>query len=220
MRIVLGLGNPGRRHRRDRHNVGAMVVDRIAERYRVALDRVAHNAKVGEIDIAGERVLLMKPQTYMNLSGEAAASAARYYHVGVEQFVAIYDDMDLPVGRIRVRRDGGAAGHRGVTSLIEHLGDRQFSRVRLGVGRPPAGQEPAEFVLSSFSEAEWTAVDASIGLAAEAVEVLISDGPERAMNRYNVSTIPEALRSKSNGTEGAAGSGQGAGGASTGGRVT
>ena len=97
------------------------------------------------------------------------------------------------------------------------LGDRQFSRVRLGVGRPPAGQEPAEFVLSSFSEAEWAAVDASIDLAAEAVEVLISAGPERAMNRYNVSGKPEALQARPNGTEGAAGSGQGAGGASTGG---
>jgi PTH1 family peptidyl-tRNA hydrolase len=176
-----------------------MVVDRIAERFRVPIDRVAHNAQVGEIDIAGERVLLMKPQTYMNLSGETAASAARYYHVGVEQFVAVYDDMDLPVGRIRVRRDGGAAGHRGVTSLIEHLGDQQFSRVRLGVGRPPAGQEPAEFVLSSFSEAEWAAVDASIGLAAEAVEVLISEGPERAMNRYNVSGKLEAAPNRPEG---------------------
>jgi PTH1 family peptidyl-tRNA hydrolase len=197
-----------------------MVVDRIAERFRVALDRVAHNAQVGEIDIAGERVLLMKPQTYMNLSGEAAASAARYYRVGVEQFVAVYDDMDLPVGRIRVRRDGGAAGHRGVTSLIEHLSDRQFSRVRLGVGRPAAGQEPVEFVLSSFSEAEWPVVEASIALAAEAVEVLISEGPERAMNRYNVSGKAEGLQPEPNATEGAPGSGRGAGGASTGGRVT
>ncbi len=204
MKIVLGLGNPGRRHRRDRHNVGAMVVDRMAERFEVGLDRVAHNARVGEIDLAGERVLLMQPQTYMNLSGEVAASVARYYHLDVEAFVAVYDDMDLPVGRVRVRRDGGAAGHRGVMSLIEHLGDRQFPRVRLGVGRPPEGQEPADFVLSAFSGAEWGTMDAAIGLAADAVEVLICEGPDRAMSRYNAAAQVELVRPEE-GTEDARG---------------
>jgi PTH1 family peptidyl-tRNA hydrolase len=203
MKIVLGLGNPGPRYRRDRHNVGAMVVDRIAERFRVDLDRVAHHAHVGEIDMAGERVLLMKPQTYMNLSGEVAASVARYYHLDAGAFVAVYDDMDLPLGRIRVRRDGGAAGHRGVLSLIEHLGDRGFPRVRLGVGRPAAGQEPAEFVLSAFSEAEWGPIDAAIGVAADAVEVLVCQGPDRAMNRFNVSGGAEGVETKTKGSEGA-----------------
>jgi len=201
MKVVLGLGNPGRGHRRDRHNVGAMVVDRIAERFRASLDRVAHNARVGEIDMAGERVLLMKPQTYMNLSGEVATSVARYYHLDTEAFVAVYDDMDLPVGRIRVRRDGGAAGHRGVMSLMAHLGDRRFSRIRLGIGRPPAGLEAADFVLSSFSEAEWEAVDSSINQAAEALEVLICQGPERAMNRYNVSGDARSLPTEASGGE-------------------
>jgi PTH1 family peptidyl-tRNA hydrolase len=187
MKVVLGLGNPGRRHRRDRHNVGAMVVDRIADRFGASLDRVAHGAKVAEVRMSGERVLLMKPETYMNLSGEAAASVARYYHLDIDAFVAVHDDLDLPVGRIRVRQDGGAGGHRGVTSLIMHLGDRGFSRVRLGIGRPPAGVEAAEFVLSPFSETEWALMEACITHAADAVEVLVREGPARAMNRYNVS---------------------------------
>jgi len=186
MRVVLGLGNPGPRHRRDRHNVGAMVVDRIAARFGARLDRLAHDAKVAEIRMAGERVLLMEPQTYMNRSGVTAASVARYYHLDVAAFVIVYDDMDLPVGRIRVRRDGGAGGHRGVSSLITHLGDRGFSRVRVGIGRPPAEVAVEQFVLSSFSEADQDVVGASIAQAAEAVEVLICEGVERAMNRFNV----------------------------------
>jgi len=186
MKVVIGLGNPGRKHARDRHNAGFMVLDSIARRWGVPIDRAAHEAYMGEAMLGGERILLVKPQPYMNASGRAAASVARYYHVSPDMFVAVYDDMDLPLGCVRVRRSGGAAGHRGVTSIMAHLGDRGFPRVRLGIGHPPAGRDPADFVLSPFARAEEEIVRAAVERAAEAVEVLIVEGVERAMNRFNV----------------------------------
>lgn len=185
MKVVVGLGNPGAKHARDRHNVGAMVVDRLAAGCGSAIRRAMHRSYLGEVRLAGERVLLVKPQTYMNLSGNAVASIARYYRLDADAFVAVYDDMDLPVGRVRVRRAGGAAGHRGVASLMERLGDRGFARVRVGIGRPPAGADPADYVLSPFAPEEQALVEAAIARAADATESLIVDGPERAMNRFN-----------------------------------
>lgn len=185
MWAVIGLGNPGRRHVRDRHNAGFMVLDRIAERWGASVERVLHHAHVGEAMLAGERVLLVKPQEYMNASGLAAGSVARYYRLPPGMLVVVHDDMDLPLGHVRVRRNGGAAGHKGVTSLIDHLGDRDFPRIRLGIGRPPAGGDPAEFVLAPFGGDEQELARAGVERAAEAVEVLIVEGAERAMNRFN-----------------------------------
>ena len=185
MRVLVGLGNPGHRHRRDRHNVGAMVVDLVADRFGVRADRMAHGAEVAEFVMRGVRVLLLKPQTYMNLSGEAVASVARYYRLSVDAFVAVYDELDLPLGQIRVRRGGGAGGHRGVKSMITHLGDAGFGRLRVGIGRPPAGWDAADFVLSPFVPGERTVVSAAMAQAADAFEVLIAEGIERAMNRFN-----------------------------------
>jgi PTH1 family peptidyl-tRNA hydrolase len=162
-----------------------MVVDTLAARWGVPMDREAHHAYIGSAAVGGERVLLVKPQTYMNLAGQAAASVARYYRLAPADFVAIYDEMDLPLGRVRVRRAGGAAGHRGLTSLISQLGDRGFPRVRLGIGRPPPGWDPADYVLARFARNEQDVLAAAVARAAEAVEMLIVEGPECAMNRFN-----------------------------------
>jgi len=185
MRAVIGLGNPGRKHERDRHNAGFMVLDQIAARWGTPIERARHSAHIGEAMLAGERVLLVKPQRYMNACGVAAESVARYYRMVPAMFVAVHDDMDLPLGRVRVRPSGGTAGHRGVSSLIEHLGDPGFARVRLGIGRPPEGWDPVDFVLAPFDVTEQELVRVAVERAAEAVEVLIVEGAERAMNRFN-----------------------------------
>jgi PTH1 family peptidyl-tRNA hydrolase len=162
-----------------------MVLDQIAGRCGATILREAHHARVGECTVSGEQVLLVKPQAFMNRSGWAVASVADHYGFGPEAFVAVYDDMDLPLGRVRVRGNGGPAGHRGVASIIDHLGSREFRRVRVGIGRPPSGTDPAEFVLTPFEAAERPIAVAALERAAEAVQVLITESTERAMNRFN-----------------------------------
>ncbi len=171
MWVVVGLGNPGRRYAATRHNVGFRVVDRLAARWDAAVEREAHRALVGEARRAGERVLLVKPQTYMNESGEALASLARFYRVDPARVIAVHDDVDLEPGRVRIRRGGRAGGNRGVESLMAALGDPGFLRVKIGVGRPPAGPVPPSWVLS-------------------VPPALVTDGPERAMNRINQKEAP------------------------------
>lgn len=185
MTIVVGLGNPGPRHVRDRHNVGFMVLDEIAGRCGTVISHRAHHACVGQCTLSGIEVLLVKPQEFMNRSGRAVASVAEHYGLAPGELVTVYDDLDLPLGRVRVRRGGGAAGHRGVESIIDHLGTRDFPRVRLGIGRPPVETDPAEFVLMPFDATEWPAARAAVDRAADAVRVLVVEGPERAMNAFN-----------------------------------
>jgi PTH1 family peptidyl-tRNA hydrolase len=190
MKAVIGLGNAGGRHAQDRHNVGIMAIDRMAVRFGVGLDRTEHLSRVGETRVGGERVLLVRPATYMNRVGETAAALAASRGLTAEAFIAVYDDIDLPVGRLRIRRGGGAGGHRGVLSLIAHLGGAGFSRVRLGIGRP-AGERDAvvDHVLSPFDAAEAALIDAALTRAVDAVEVLIVDGVERAMNLFNAAPV-------------------------------
>ncbi|HTD27587.1 MAG TPA: aminoacyl-tRNA hydrolase [Candidatus Elarobacter sp.] len=190
MWVVVGLGNPGRRYRATRHNVGFRVVDRLAARWDVAVEREAHRALVGEARRAGERVLLVKPQTWMNESGEALASLARFYRVDPARVIAVHDDVDLEPGRVRIRRGGRAGGNRGVESLMAALGDPGFLRVKIGVGRPPAGPVPPSWVLSVPPAEELAALAAAEERAADAVELLVTDGPERAMNRINQKEVP------------------------------
>ena len=190
MWVVVGLGNPGRRYRATRHNVGFRVVDRLAARWDVAVEREAHRALVGEARRAGERVLLVKPQTWMNESGEALASLARFYRVDPARVIAVHDDVDLEPGRVRIRRGGRAGGNRGVESLMAALGDPGFLRVKIGVGRPPAGPVPPSWVLSVPPAEELAALAAAEERAVDAVELLVTDGPERAMNRINQKEVP------------------------------
>jgi len=188
--VVVGLGNPGRRYRATRHNVGFRVVDRLASRWGVRVEREAHHALVGEARRGGERVLLVKPQTLMNLSGDAAVSVQRFYRVAPAELVVIHDDVDLDVGRVRLRRGGRAGGNRGIESLITALGDPGFVRVKVGVGRPPTGPVPAGWVLGIPPAEEVVRLDDAEERAGDAVELLLAEGPERAMNRINQREAP------------------------------
>jgi peptidyl-tRNA hydrolase, PTH1 family len=183
--LVVGLGNPGRRYRGTRHNVGFRVVDELASRWGVEVEREAHRALVGEARRAGERVLLVKPQTYMNESGASAASVQRFYRIALEHVIAVHDDVDLDVGRVRIRRGGRPGGNHGVESMIATLGDAGFVRVKVGVGRPFAGQVPSSWVLGVPSGDEAGRLAAAEARAADAVEALLAEGLERAMNRIN-----------------------------------
>ena len=185
MKVVLGLGNPGKRYERTRHNLGFLVVDRIAAAKQVAVKEKKYNSLVGDWRRAEERALLVKPQTFMNHSGDAARQLARYLPIGVRDFLVVHDDLDLPFGRIRIRQRGGAGGHHGILSILESLGEEGFSRVRVGIGRPPPGVAPTAYVLEPFSPEERAGLDRVVSRAAEAVVCLLEEGPQKAMEKFN-----------------------------------
>jgi len=183
--VVVGLGNPGRRYARSRHNAGFRVVDRLAARWGVGVEREAHRAFLGEARRDGERVLLVKPQTYYNASGEAVGSLARFYRFDAPHVLAVHDDADLALGRIRIKAGGGGAGgNHGVESLITVLG-ADFLRVKVGLGRPPAGRDTADYVLGPPAREEAAPLAAAEERAADAVELVLAVGPAQAMNRIN-----------------------------------
>ena len=185
MWVVVGLGNPGRRYARSRHNAGFRVVDRLAARWGVEVGREAHRAFLGEARRDGERVLLVKPQTYYNASGEAVGSVARFYRFDAGHVIAVHDDADLALGRVRIKAGGGGAGgNHGVESLIAILGP-DLPRVKLGIGRPPPGWDTADHVLAPPSPEETEPLAEGEERAADAVELVLAIGPERAMNRIN-----------------------------------
>ena len=184
MRLVVGLGNPGARYRITRHNLGFMVVDTLAERWRLSVGGKRHEAEIGTGEIATERVVLAKPQTYMNASGDAVAKVRRLYRLQPHEILAIYDDLDLPVGRVRLKGEGGAGGHNGVASLISVLG-KGFPRLRIGIGRPPGGADPVEYVLEPFPQGEEPIIREAVARAADGVESWLEHGLERTMNTLN-----------------------------------
>jgi PTH1 family peptidyl-tRNA hydrolase len=182
MRIVVGLGNPGTRYERTRHNVGFMVVENLATRWNVGIGAPRCGLRQGAARFCGRPVLLVEPYLYMNLSGEALSGLDLPW--SAEDLVVVHDDLDIAAGELRVRRGGGAAGHRGLSSLIDACG-AAFERVRVGVGRPRPGVDPAEHVLAEMEGDEMARLRSSAVRAADAVECLLSDGIERAMNRFN-----------------------------------
>ena len=184
MKIIVGLGNPGREYSETKHNVGFMVIDELAKRWNVASWRKRNNAEVAECRVAEENVLLVKPQTYMNLSGTAVGELARWYKVAEEDIVVIFDDMDIPAGKLRLRMKGGSGGHRGIESLLQHLNKDSFLRLRMGIGRPPQGWQVVDYVLSRFSEEEKPLLEAAVKRSAEAVECIIEKGMNKAMNMF------------------------------------
>ncbi len=183
--VIAGLGNPGRGYQCHRHNAGFMVVDRLAESGGLSFSESPFAGWVAEGRLAGRRVLLLKPATFMNKSGECVAAAMRYYRLTPEDLLVIHDDLDLELGRIQVRRAGGSGGHRGVQSVMDSLGEGGFYRLRLGVGRPPAERDAADWVLESFSAGEAAIARSMIERGAQAVESLLSEGLTAAMNRFN-----------------------------------
>ena len=182
--LVAGLGNPGRTHAQNRHNVGFMVVERLAEEREIALDRVRQGSIFGSGRVGDIMLLLVKPQTYMNRSGGSIASLQRYFKIRPANLMVIYDEIDLPLGTIRLREKGGSGGHNGMKSIIEHLGT-DFPRMRLGVGRPPGAMDPAKYVLKDFGESELPLVAEMINGAVSAVETFLLEGIDLAMTRHN-----------------------------------
>lgn len=185
MLFIVGLGNPGTRFNATRHNIGFEVIERLAYDYHIQIDRSKHKAFVGQGVIKGEKVLLIKPQTYMNLSGESVTMALDFYKETPDKLIVIYDDTDLAVGRLRIRERGSAGGHNGIKNIIAHLKTQEFDRVRVGVGAKPPGYDMADYVLSRFTDDEMPVIQKSIKMAADAVVKMIDSGTKAAMNDYN-----------------------------------
>lgn len=185
--LIIGLGNPGRQYKENRHNVGFMLLDRLGGRLGVTFSRLESKALVAKGEHQGRRLILAKPQAYMNLSGQPAASLCRFYKVPLTNLLVAYDEVDLPLGTLRLRPGGGSAGHRGMGSIIERLGTQEFPRLRIGVDRPPGRMEAADYVLQDFSTAERELLEPTLDRAVEAVFTFVCEGLESAMNKYNPS---------------------------------
>ena len=184
--LVVGLGNPGDKYENTRHNVGFMTADVLAERKGVPVQRLKFKALTTTLTLGGAQVLLMKPVTYMNLSGEAVGEAARFYKIPPERVLVISDDVSLPAGKLRIRRSGSAGGHNGLKNIIAHLGTDAFPRIKVGVGgKPHPDYDMADWVLGKPQGEDKKAVEAAVVRAADAVECLLAKGPEEAMNRFN-----------------------------------
>jgi len=184
MKIVVGLGNPGPDYKFTRHNIGFMVLEELARRFKVEKEISRFNALIGETRIGEEKVLLVKPLTFMNSSGNAVQPLVSWYKLPLQDLLIIYDDLDLPLGQLRIRAQGGHGGHRGMTSILERLNTHEIARMRIGIGRPEDG-DVTNWVLGKFSSAERPLIDAALGKTAEAVECWVISGINRCMNAYN-----------------------------------
>lgn len=185
MYIIIGLGNPTSKYDGTRHNIGFDVITRMSEDYNIPLDINKHKAICGTGYIEGEKVILAKPQTYMNLSGESVRALADFYKVESDNIIVIYDDISLDVGKLRIRTKGSAGGHNGIKSIIAHLGTESFPRIKVGVGDKPAGWDLADYVLSRFTKEENEIIIDSLKKSSMAAKTIIKDGMETAMNLYN-----------------------------------
>jgi PTH1 family peptidyl-tRNA hydrolase len=183
--LIVGLGNIGRQYDHTRHNVGFDVVDGLARRANVRFRKGRFKAEEADIIIDGRRILLLKPTTLMNLSGEAVVAAARYYKVPPARILVVCDDVNLPLGRLRIRAQGSDGGHNGLWSLIHRLGTQEFPRLRIGVGAKPEEMDMADYVLSRFTSAERTTIADAVERAMDAAESWVREGTEAAMNRWN-----------------------------------
>ena len=186
MYIIVGLGNPSREYENTRHNVGFDVIDALAGKEGVRMLEKKHKAVIGKGNIAGNAVVLAKPQTYMNLSGESVRELVSFYKADEKaQLIVVSDDVSLDLGQIRIRKKGSAGGHNGLKNIIANLGHDEFIRVRMGVGKKPEHYDLVNYVLGHFTKEERKVMDAAAGEAAQAIEVILSEGPEAAMNRFN-----------------------------------
>lgn len=189
MRLIVGLGNPGRRYRGTRHNMGREVVERLAAACGIRVDIEEGWATTGRGTVAGQAVLLAWPETYMNVAGRAVADLRRRHRIALDHLLVAYDDLDLPPGTIRFREQGSAGGHNGLQSVIEALGTTAFPRLRVGIGRPPAGVDPADYVLERPTPQERAALDAAIARAVEGIVQWVREGPQAAMRFCNARPV-------------------------------
>lgn len=185
MKLVVGLGNPGKQYEKTRHNIGFEVIDALSERLNIPLNLAKFQGVYGVGHIHGEKVFLLKPLTYMNLSGESIRAMMDYFEINDDELVVIYDDLDLPVGKIRLRQKGSAGGHNGIKSTIAHLGTQEFNRIRVGIDRPPSGMKVPDYVLGRFSKEEQEAMSEVIPKCAAACEEWILKPFLQIMNEYN-----------------------------------
>ena len=183
--MVFGLGNPGERYAGTRHNVGFLVADEVALRFGTAFTVRKFAAEVAEAAVGREKIWIVKPQTYMNHSGESVGAALRYWKLGLEDLVVVHDDLELEPFRVQVKVGGGHGGHNGLRSLDAHLGSPEYARVRVGVGRPPAAMDPADYVLGRFTKADEKDLAACVERATEAARMVVEVGPVKAMNQFN-----------------------------------
>ena len=183
--VIVGLGNPGPQYERTRHNAGFLLVSEFAAAHNIRIRQERHGAFVGDGGIGARRCLLALPQTYMNRSGDSVRRLLSFTGLEPGTLVVVHDDMDLPLGRLRLRRGGGAGGHRGIASILEHVGEEPFLRLKIGVSRPPAGLPAEAYVLQEFATAERGTLDEALARGAAAVEVWLARGPEAAMNACN-----------------------------------
>lgn len=185
MWIVIGLGNPGSQYAGTKHNVGFEVIDKMAYDHGIKVTKIKHRALIGEGSLQGEKIILAKPQTYMNLSGESIREIMSWYKVTNKDIIIVYDDVSLPIGELRIRERGSAGGHNGIKNIIYQLGTEAFTRIKIGVGEKPPGWSLADYVLSRFGKEELSCIVQGITDASEAAEIIIKMGVADAMNRYN-----------------------------------
>lgn len=185
MKLIVGLGNPGLQYAATRHNIGFEAIDTLAEMHHINVNKSKFKALIGEGTIGGEKVVLMKPQTYMNLSGEAISACKSWYKINTEDIIILYDDVSLAVGDIRIRKSGSSGGHNGVKSTIAHLSTEVFPRVKIGVGQKPSGWDLADYVLGKFTEEDMKILGPRLKEIGNAVETMIKKDVDTAMNNYN-----------------------------------
>ncbi|MBS4024408.1 MAG: aminoacyl-tRNA hydrolase [Clostridia bacterium] len=185
MKLIVGLGNPGSRYELTRHNSGFLIVDQLVDKYVSSGFKEKGKVLLAEAAIGGEKVLLAKPQTFMNLSGQGVIPLAQFYKIAPADILVIYDDLDLEVGKIRLRPQGGSGGHNGIKSIIQLLGTEEFPRLKIGIGRPPANWDTADYVLSRFTSEEWSVITKVIDDGVAAAEAYLKEGIHQAMNKYN-----------------------------------
>lgn len=183
--IIAGLGNPGRKYERNRHNVGFMLLNRLSNKLGESFGKIEAKALVCKTSFQGERIILVKPQSYMNKSGMPVASLVRFYQIPLGNLLVTYDDVDLPLGVLRIRPSGGSGGQKGMQSIIERLGTEEFPRLRIGTGRPPGKMDAADYVLQDFSSQETELLDDSLDRGVKAVLAFVSNGLDNAMNAFN-----------------------------------
>lgn len=192
MKLIAGLGNPGTEYSYSRHNMGFLVLDSLAQREDIEISRVKFRSRIGKGIISGVPVILAKPQTFMNLSGVAVGKLAGYFNIRTDDIVIVHDDLDFSVGDVRIKKGGGTAGHKGLISIVNHLGGTDFARVRLGIGRPAAVKMTENYVLEWFSRGEMPDVSHAVEKACDAVVEIISSDVQAAMNTFNVRDSKES----------------------------
>ena len=186
MYIIVGLGNPGRQYENTRHNIGFRCIDKLAEKHNISVIECKHKALIGKGYIEGQKVILVKPQTFMNLSGESVRDILNFYKVEPDtQLIVVYDDISLAVGALRIRKKGSAGGHNGIKNIIAQAGTDIFKRIKIGVGEKPKGYDLADYVLGHFTQAENKEMDAACEDAVEAISLLVKEEVDVAMNRFN-----------------------------------